>query len=55
MKPYPKYRDSGVEWIGRIPDHWKMTKLKRLARVKLSNSRRVIKSAFGGALECSAS
>ncbi|MBF0549289.1 MAG: restriction endonuclease subunit S [Deltaproteobacteria bacterium] len=37
MKPYPKYKDSGVEWIGRMPDHWKMAKLKRLAKVKLSN------------------
>ena len=22
MKPYPKYKDSGVEWIGEIPEHW---------------------------------
>ena len=22
MKPYPKYRDSGVEWIGEIPADW---------------------------------
>lgn len=21
MKPYPKYRDSGVEWIGELPEH----------------------------------
>ncbi len=20
MKPYPKYKDSGVEWIGEVPD-----------------------------------
>ena len=28
MKPYPKYRDSGVEWIGEIPEHWQVTQLK---------------------------
>jgi len=21
-KPYPKYKDSGVEWLGRVPEHW---------------------------------
>jgi len=28
MKPYPKYKDSGVEWIGEIPEHWDITQLK---------------------------
>ena len=22
MKTYPKYKDSGVEWLGEIPEHW---------------------------------
>ena len=22
LKPYPKYKDSGVEWIGEVPAHW---------------------------------
>lgn len=21
-KPYPKYKDSGVEWLGKVPEHW---------------------------------
>ena len=21
-KPYPQYKDSGIEWIGEIPSHW---------------------------------
>ena len=21
-KPYPAYRDSGVKWIGQVPEHW---------------------------------
>jgi len=25
---YPEYKDSGVEWIGEIPEHWKVIKLK---------------------------
>lgn len=28
---YPQYRDSGVEWLGRVPAHWKLTKLKHVA------------------------
>ena len=19
---YPKYKDSGVEWLGEVPEHW---------------------------------
>lgn len=28
MKPYPAYKDSGIEWIGEIPEHWDTGKLK---------------------------
>lgn len=27
-KPYPAYRDSGVEWIGQVPEHWDVKRLK---------------------------
>ena len=30
MKPYPKYKDSGVEWIGQIPENWNFMILKRV-------------------------
>lgn len=30
-KPYSKYKDSGVEWLGEIPGHWGVKRLKRLA------------------------
>ena len=29
---YAKYRDSGVEWLGQIPSHWRLQPLKRHAR-----------------------
>ena len=25
MKTYKKYKESVVEWIGAIPEHWKCT------------------------------
>ena len=28
-KPYPAYRDSGVEWIGQVPAHWRVSAVKR--------------------------
>ena len=28
MKPYPKYKDSGVEWIGEVPEEWGVLRLK---------------------------
>ena len=37
MKRYPKYKDSGVEWIGEMPEHWGVDKLKWIAKVRLSN------------------
>jgi len=27
---YPKYKDSGVEWLAEVPEHWECTALKRL-------------------------
>ncbi len=34
MKRYPKYKPSGVEWIGEIPNTWQMKKLKHLSYLK---------------------
>lgn len=28
MKTYSNYKDSGVQWIGKVPSHWNMAKLK---------------------------
>ena len=25
MSRYPEYKDSGVEWLGQVPAHWKLT------------------------------
>jgi type I restriction enzyme S subunit len=26
---YPKYKDSGAEWLGEVPTHWRVERLKR--------------------------
>ncbi len=38
MKPYPKYRDSGVEWIGEVPEGWEMKKMKWIALINPSKT-----------------
>ena len=30
-QPYPDYKDSGVEWLGIIPENWIVTCIKRLS------------------------
>ena len=34
---YPEYKNSGVEWMGDIPAHWEVKRLKTMASVHLSN------------------
>lgn len=31
---YPAYKDSGVEWLGDVPEHWTVAELKRFSSVK---------------------
>ena len=31
FRPYPRYKDSGVEWLGKIPAHWEARPLKYVA------------------------
>ncbi|ENK7747677.1 TPA: restriction endonuclease subunit S [Escherichia coli] len=30
-RAYPAYKDSGVEWIGQVPEHWKIAQIKRIS------------------------
>ena len=34
MKKYDSYKDSGIEWIGEIPTHWEIKKVKHRCYVK---------------------
>ena len=33
ISPYPAYKDSGIEWLGRIPVHWEVAATKRLCHI----------------------
>ena len=32
LKPYPSYKDSGVAWLARVPEHWTIGRAKALFR-----------------------
>jgi len=32
LKPYLEYRDSGVPWLGEVPKHWKVQKLRTIMK-----------------------
>jgi len=33
LEPYPKYKDSEIDWIGEIPEAWGVRKIKQLSRI----------------------
>ncbi len=38
FKPYPDYKPSGVEWLGKVPEHWDLARTKFVARVNPSRA-----------------
>ena len=32
-EPYPAFKESGVEWLGEVPEHWEVSRLGRLVRL----------------------
>lgn len=35
LKPYPAYKDSGMEWLGQVPEHWEVRRLKHWLQINL--------------------
>lgn len=33
-RPYPAYKDSGVEWLGEVPEHWEVKALGKISTEK---------------------
>ena len=33
LRPYPAYKPSGVEWLGDVPGHWEVRRLKEAATI----------------------
>lgn len=45
---YPEYKDSGVEWLGSVPVHWQLTRIKHIAEMtpKKPNIKRDLECSF---------
>ena len=37
LKPYPAYKDSSVEWLGDVPEHWQVVRLRNASEMRVSN------------------
>lgn len=37
LKPYPEYKDSGVAWLGEVPQHWDVRQLGRFGLLTKGN------------------
>ncbi len=46
MKTYPKMKDSDIEWIGKIPEHWEIKKIQEIIKHK-----GLIRGPFGSSLK----
>lgn len=38
-KPYPAYKDSGVEYVGEVPEHWEVRKLRPILKRSTERNR----------------
>ena len=38
LQTYPTMKDSGVEWLGEVPAHWKVLRLKQICRLAYGDS-----------------
>ncbi len=36
-QPYPAYKPSGIPWLGGVPEHWHVRRLRTLADMRVSN------------------
>ncbi len=37
LKPYPAMKDSGVQWLGKVPAHWEVVRLRNTSEMRVSN------------------
>jgi type I restriction enzyme, S subunit len=37
LKPYPLMKDSGVAWLGEVPEHWEVRRLRNAVEIRVSN------------------
>lgn len=38
LEPHTNFKDSGVEWLGKVPEDWEVKRLRFIARVQTGNT-----------------
>jgi type I restriction enzyme S subunit len=38
LKRYPAYKDSGIDWLGEIPEHWDAGNIRRFAQMRTGHT-----------------
>lgn len=36
LNSYPRYKDSSVRWLGAVPEHWRVRRLRNVAELRVS-------------------
>ena len=37
LRPYVAYKSSGVMWLGKVPAHWEVRRLRNVSELRVSN------------------
>ena len=37
LESYPAYKESGIPWLGKVPAHWEVRRLRNVAKIVFSN------------------
>ena len=48
MERYREYKDSGIQWLGQIPGHWKAIPVRRIAQVNPSKKKELSPDDYVG-------
>ena len=48
MSIHPTYKASGIEWLGDIPEHWEVKRLKDFAKVENGKDYKHVEVEDGG-------
>lgn len=48
MARYSEYKDSGVQWLGELPSHWKVVPIKRVSLVNPNAKKKLCSEDFVG-------
>ena len=39
LEKYSSYKDSGINWVGNLPSHWKLVRIKHLFEISKKYSK----------------